>query len=288
MSIRRYWGWTLTAAVTVSVAGNVGHALLTATPALRGYAAIAAALPPLALLTVTEGLARSVGQGVRRWAYWVGMIGAAAIAMLAFVLSFAALRDLAIALGQPAAVAAGWPLLADATIAVSSIMLLAVKPVADNHHAAVPATDAPAAPPTITSWTAASSATATTVTASPATPAAASSQPVGEAAAAVADTALTGGDAVADAGGHLTPGLHLVPGGEAAGEPADRHLAAAKAALAAGVVVKPPVPVAARALRLRAAGESQRAVAEQLGIDRSVVARLEAFAEELAEQEAVV
>lgn len=47
--------------------------------------------------------------------------------MIAFVLSFAAMRDLAIMLGQPSAVAAGWPLLADATISVASVMLLATK-----------------------------------------------------------------------------------------------------------------------------------------------------------------
>lgn len=124
---RRYWASTLAAAVTVSVAGNVGHALLTAPEALRIPAALAAALPPLVLLVVTEGLVRSAGHSARRWTYRAGVTGAVAIAGLAFVLSFAALRDLAIALGQPRAVAAGWPLLADAAIAVSSVMLLATK-----------------------------------------------------------------------------------------------------------------------------------------------------------------
>ena len=128
MNARRYWAGVLAAAVAVSVAGNVGHALLTAHAALRVPAAVAAALPPLALLAVTEGLARSHGRGVRRRVYRAGVAGGVAIAGLAFALSFAALRDLAIALGQPAAVAAGWPLLADATIAVSSIMVLALRP----------------------------------------------------------------------------------------------------------------------------------------------------------------
>ena len=73
MSPRRYWAWVLAAAVAVSVAGNVGHALLTATPALRTPAAVAAALPPLALAAVTEGLARSHGRGVRRRVYRAGV-----------------------------------------------------------------------------------------------------------------------------------------------------------------------------------------------------------------------
>ncbi|KXP08744.1 DUF2637 domain-containing protein [Tsukamurella pseudospumae] len=125
---QRFWVVSLISAVTVSVAGNVGHALLSAPADLRVPAAVAAALPPIALLAVTEGLARTAGHGLRRWAYRVGVAGALAIAVLAFVLSFAALRDLAITLGQPPAVAAGWPLLADATIAVASVMLLAARP----------------------------------------------------------------------------------------------------------------------------------------------------------------
>ena len=44
MNARRYWAGVLAAAVAVSVAGNVGHALLTAHAALRVPAAVAAAL----------------------------------------------------------------------------------------------------------------------------------------------------------------------------------------------------------------------------------------------------
>lgn len=128
----------------VSTAANVGHALLTAPEQLRGWAALAAALPPIALFGITEGLAITAGGGTRRWAYRLGVAGAICIAMLAFVLSFAAMRDLAVLLGFPAAVAAGWPLLADASIAVASVMLLATKPAAaaDAHPTAVPAADA--------------------------------------------------------------------------------------------------------------------------------------------------
>lgn len=125
---RRYWRCLLAGAVAVSVAGNVGHAFLTAAPHLRAAAMVAAALPPVALLGVSEGLARSAGAGARRGVYRAAVAGGVVIAGLAFVLSFAALRDLAVALGQPAVVAWGWPLLADATIAVSSAMLLAIRP----------------------------------------------------------------------------------------------------------------------------------------------------------------
>ena len=274
MSVRAYWGWTLTAAVTVSVAGNVGHALLTATPALRGYAAVAAALPPLALLTVTEGLARSVGRGVRRWAYWVGMIGAAAIAMLAFVLSFAALRDLAIALGQPRAVAAGWPLLADATIAVSSIMLLAVKPV----QADVPAVRQPAEPahhldqqhvPAI-DWQAPVDMAGTV----------AAGQPVSQQRSAAAPT-MTSTD---DHPGHHP--LHLVPtaAGPGAGGagPTDAVEQQARQLVEQGVTRLPANQVA-EVLRCSARGASQRSIGRELSIDRRTVAGIVSAAAEESE-----
>jgi Protein of unknown function (DUF2637) len=136
MAPRRYWQCVLAASVAVSVAGNVGHAALTAPAALKVPACLAAALPPLALMVVTEGIARSAGAGVRRRVYRAAVTGAVGIAGLAFVLSFAALRDLAVLLGQPAAVAAGWPLLADLTIAVSAAMALALS--APTHRAGAP------------------------------------------------------------------------------------------------------------------------------------------------------
>lgn len=293
MTFRRWFMCVLLGSTAASLAGNIAAATLLphGGAALPTAVVIAvASVAPLALPVAVHSVpiaARAAGM-VRA----VVVVSVAVVSVAAFAMSFDALARLAHAAGHSGWVGALLPVTLD-VLAGASAVALVLDPerhatATDNHHAAVPAADVAPAPPSIASWAAAPPATSTAGTASPATVPAASSQPVGEAAVPVADTAPTGGDAVADAGGHPAPGLHLVPGGEGAGEPADRHLAAAKAALAAGVVVKPPVPVAARALRLRAAGESQRAVAEQLGIDRSVVARLEAFAEELAEQEAVV
>nr|WP_238407219.1 MULTISPECIES: DUF2637 domain-containing protein [unclassified Mycolicibacterium] len=78
---------------------------------------------------------RSAGAGVRTAAYWAGVAGGVGIALIAFVLSFWALRSLAIMLGQPPQVAAGIPLLADLLVAASSVMLLSFRPV--NSIAAV-------------------------------------------------------------------------------------------------------------------------------------------------------
>lgn len=129
MTARSWWRAVLVAAVTTSICGNIYHALLTAPPGLRVPAAIMSALPPLAVVGITEGLMRSAGAGVRPAAYWAGVAGGVGIALIAFVLSFWALRALAITLGEPTSVAAGLPLLTDLLVAVSSVMLLSFRPV---------------------------------------------------------------------------------------------------------------------------------------------------------------
>lgn len=141
MNARAWWRAVLVASVTISISGNVYHALLTAPDGLRIPAAIMSALPPLAVFGVTEGLMRSAGAGVRTGAYWAGVAGGVGIAMIAFVLSFWALRSLAIMMGEPPGVAAGIPLLADLLVAVSSVMLLSFRPVNSVAAVVVPASD---------------------------------------------------------------------------------------------------------------------------------------------------
>lgn len=138
MTARSWWRAVLVAAVTTSICGNIYHALLTAPPGLRVPAAIMSALPPLAVVGITEGLMRSAGAGVRPAAYWAGVAGGVGIALIAFVLSFWALRALAITLGEPASVAAGLPLLTDLLVAVSSVMLLSFRPVSSVATVDVP------------------------------------------------------------------------------------------------------------------------------------------------------
>ncbi|MFL0243167.1 DUF2637 domain-containing protein [Mycobacterium sp. SMC-17] len=139
MNARAWWRAVLVASVTISISGNVYHALLTAPDGLRIPAAIMSALPPLAVFGVTEGLMRSAGAGVRTGAYWAGVAGGVGIALIAFVLSFWALRSLAIMMGEPPGVAAGIPLLADLLVAVSSVMLLSFRPVNSVAAVGVPA-----------------------------------------------------------------------------------------------------------------------------------------------------
>lgn len=270
MNARRYWAGVLAAAVAVSVAGNVGHALLTAHAALRVPAAVAAALPPLALLAVTEGLARSHGRGVRRRVYRAGVAGGVAIAGLAFALSFAALRDLAIALGQPAAVAAGWPLLADATIAVSSIMVLALRP--DTEAATATAADTVAAcvPATVTK---------------PATDAATDRVPATRKPA-TATRPATRKPKPATRRATKKPTATRNPGARAGavagavdGPDAERFMGLSQQLVAEGRVRAPVVTVAA-ALAGIASGASQRSVSAATGLHRTVVAKVAAAAAE--------
>jgi hypothetical protein len=239
MTPRRYWQAVLAAAVVTSTAGNVFHACLTAPIALRTPAAFAAALPPLALLAVTHGLTSSAGAGVRRKVYRWAVAGAVGIAALAFALSYAALRDLAIQLGQPRITAAGWPLLADLTIAVSSLMLLAVRP------------DAPA----------------DTLLHQPDVPVpAAATAPVPAPAAPAADVAAV---ASADAAGVL----HLVQGDAPGDAPAERVMHQARLLVHQGVT-RLDVPVVADVLARSAAGASQRSIGRELRVDPRTVANI--------------
>lgn len=70
------------------------------------------------------------GTGLRSWSHsWVGRISVAGTALLAvggFVLSFAALRDLAVRVGMPADLGWIWPLLIDGMIVESTLAVVAL------------------------------------------------------------------------------------------------------------------------------------------------------------------
>src|ERR1700758_4826112 len=91
-AVRFFWG-LLIGATTVSLVGNVAHAVLPYIPGVVIQIG-AAAVPPIALLAAVHGIALAVRAGasgsVYRWA--VGAV--TAIGLGAFTLSFLALRDL--------------------------------------------------------------------------------------------------------------------------------------------------------------------------------------------------
>jgi hypothetical protein len=126
-AVRFFWAW-LIMATGVSVAGNVAHAVLTAPMGTVRLAAAAAVVPPAVLLGSTHSVALLVRAHRVGLHYWCALAMTFALAGCAFVLSFDALRDLAVALGMPAARAWLWPVAIDVSIANSTLALLSLAP----------------------------------------------------------------------------------------------------------------------------------------------------------------
>ncbi len=92
----------LIGATTVSLIGNIAHAVLPYIP----HVAIqigAAAVPPIALLAAVHGIAVAVRAGASGRVYRWAIAAVAAIGAGAFMLSFRTLRDLLIQTGTPPA-----------------------------------------------------------------------------------------------------------------------------------------------------------------------------------------
>jgi hypothetical protein len=126
-TVRFFWVW-LIVATGVSVAGNVAHAVLTAPTGTVRLAAAAAVVPPAVLLGSTHSVALLVRAHRVGLHYWCALAMTFALAGCAFVLSFDALRDLAVALGMPADRAWLWPVAIDVSIANSTLALLSLAP----------------------------------------------------------------------------------------------------------------------------------------------------------------
>jgi hypothetical protein len=126
-AVRFFWTW-LFLATAVSVAGNVAHAVLTAPPGTVRLAAAAAVVPPAVLLGATHSVALLVKTRRVSFVYWLALAMTFALAGCAFVLSFDALRDLAVALGMAPSRAWLWPVAIDVSIANSTLSLLSLSP----------------------------------------------------------------------------------------------------------------------------------------------------------------
>jgi Protein of unknown function (DUF2637) len=122
---RFFWS-TLIAATAASVAGNIAHAVLSA-PGHAVISAAAAVVPPAVLLGSTHGVALLVRTRTVGATYWCALTMTGALAVCAFVLSFDALRALALTwAGFTPATAWLWPLAIDLSIAQSTLALLAL------------------------------------------------------------------------------------------------------------------------------------------------------------------
>ena len=138
-AVRFFW-WFLIGATTVSLAGNIAHAVLPSLPRVVIQIG-AAAVPPIALLAAVHGIALAVRAGATGKVYCWAVSAVAVIGVGAFALSFLALRDLMVVIGYSAATAWIFPAIIDTTVAVSTLMLVALgdKPARRSRTGAVPA-----------------------------------------------------------------------------------------------------------------------------------------------------
>lgn len=124
---RFFWAW-LVLSTSVSIAANVTHALLsTGSGGSRVIAACVAIVPPVSLLALTHIVQLLVRTRIMGAAYRAALCVTVVLAVVAFVLSYATLRDLAILWGGLSSWAAWlWPLPIDLSIAGSTLALLAL------------------------------------------------------------------------------------------------------------------------------------------------------------------
>jgi hypothetical protein len=125
-----FWTW-LIVATSMSVAGNVAHAVLHVATGTVALAAGAALVSPLVLLAATHSIAVLVRTRAGGLTYWCALLMTLALASSAFVLSFDSLRSLAVFLGLPEAIAWLWPCAIDVAIAQATLCLLSLSRRAD-------------------------------------------------------------------------------------------------------------------------------------------------------------
>ncbi|MGY4650533.1 DUF2637 domain-containing protein [Mycobacterium sp. URHB0021] len=242
-AVRFFWTW-LILATWVSLAGNVAHAWLTAAPDTRPLAGSVAAVPPIVLLLSVHGLAVLAEVTASGAVYRAAVAATGALAVGAFILSFVALRDLAVIAGIRPGLAPVLPLVIDLAIGVSTLALVAVgdKPARRSRNATRSA-GVTAAPSAITATSRRDASIAT------------------PASVAMADRN--------DANASATEGA--VP---SADEP-NRVLAAV---LVAEKITRQPVAVVARILAAHDSGDPQNRIAKNTGVHHSAVSRVIAAA----------
>jgi Protein of unknown function (DUF2637) len=123
-AVRFFWG-LLIGATTVSLIGNITHAVLPYISRIVIQIG-AAAVPPIALLAAVHGIALAVRAGASGRVYCWAVTAVAAIGVGAFAVSFLALRDLMRAIGYSFETAWIFPAIIDTAVAVSTLMLVAL------------------------------------------------------------------------------------------------------------------------------------------------------------------
>lgn len=135
--------WTILVFATVaSISGNIAQAATHRGVLQAGGPVIAAALPPLALLSLTHLTGMWSRITTRGIVYWCFLAAVAAITTAAFRLSFEAQRALAVQYGYSRADAALFPLILDGLIAVATLGLVVLARTDEPTLAPVQADDA--------------------------------------------------------------------------------------------------------------------------------------------------
>ncbi|WP_433562326.1 DUF2637 domain-containing protein [Nocardia sp. CA-151230] len=123
-AVQFFWGELILMAL-MSIGGNTVHAVLNAPHGLAVVAGFVAMFPPVALLAATHGVGLLVrARANATLAYWFVVFLTSAIALIAFRLSFDALRALAIQVGMARHLASLVPLIIDGAIGQATIALL--------------------------------------------------------------------------------------------------------------------------------------------------------------------
>ncbi|WP_316574243.1 DUF2637 domain-containing protein [Nocardia canadensis] len=123
-AVRFFWGELILVAV-MSIGGNAVHAWLNAPPGMELVAAVIATFPPIALLAATHGVGLLVrARSSASLAYWAVVVLTFVIAVVAFRLSFDALRDLAVQVGMSEHLAWLFPVIIDGAIGQATVALL--------------------------------------------------------------------------------------------------------------------------------------------------------------------
>jgi hypothetical protein len=246
-AVRFFWG-LLISATLVSLVGNITHAVLPYIPHVVVQIG-AAAVPPIALLAAVHGIALAVRAGASGRVYGWAVGAVAAIGVGAFAVSFLALRDLMQAIGYSPATAWVFPAIVDTTVAVSTLMLVALgdKPIRRARTVTAPASaqvkaSAPTAP--------------APVSAPPRPHSVRADQDASSAESARVDPALLAASA---------PDQH-------AGAGAD-HAALAQALVDAGATTK-PAAVVASILAAHTEGTALNRIASDLGIHHKTVSKI--------------
>lgn len=253
-AVRFFWSW-LAGATVVSLAGNVVHAALAASEGTRWLAAAVATVPPTVLLASVHGIAVLAKTTSSGRVYRAAVTATTALALGAFLLSFVALRDLAILAHIPAPLAFVLPLVIDLAIAVATLALVAVgdKPTRRaSQRAASPQLSKPIAPtpaPRPTPSTATTAAPTAPRTTTPAAP----------------NTTRTAPPSAAKGSGD-------------AASPAPETVALAER-IVSSKAVRQPVSVVARILMLAESESRKNVLADRAGVHHSVVSKVLAEAE---------